>query len=98
MTTKRRLSVSVDPALVEAGERAVATGEAESLSAWVSEALAVKVAHSARLRALAEYIEFYEAEFGVITEEEMEAEKRRRKERAVVIRGKSSRPRRKGVA
>jgi hypothetical protein len=54
---------------------------------------AAKSAHEARLRALAEYIEAYEAEFGVITEEEMEAEKRRRKETAVVVRGKASRPR-----
>ena len=37
---KLRLTVTVDPELVEAGHRAVAGGDADSLSGWVSEALA----------------------------------------------------------
>jgi hypothetical protein len=53
-TRKQRLTVTVDPNLVEAGTRAVAEGEAESLSGWVSIALAEKVRrdeHLAQLRA-----------------------------------------------
>jgi len=36
---KRRLTVTVDPVLVEAANRAVASGSADSMSAWVSAAL-----------------------------------------------------------
>jgi len=37
--SKRRLTVTVDPELVEAGNRAVAEGKADSLSGWVNGAL-----------------------------------------------------------
>lgn len=36
---KERLTVTVDPDLVEAGNRAVATSNADSLSSWVNDAL-----------------------------------------------------------
>jgi Arc/MetJ-type ribon-helix-helix transcriptional regulator len=90
MTPKRRRSATVDAELVEASHTAVETGAAESVSAWVNDALRLKVEHDRRMRALDEFIAAYEAEHGEITEQEMTAAARRARERAVVVRG--SRP------
>jgi Arc/MetJ-type ribon-helix-helix transcriptional regulator len=87
MTPKRRLSATVDAELVEASHTAVETGAAESVSAWVNDALRLKVEHDRRMRALDEFIAAYEAEHGEITEQEMTTAARRARERAVVVRG-----------
>jgi Arc/MetJ-type ribon-helix-helix transcriptional regulator len=87
MTAKERLSVTVDEDLVRAAQAAVAAGEAESVSAWVSDALRLKAERDRKLRGLDEFIKAYEAEYGEITEEEMEAAYRSMKARAIVIRG-----------
>ena len=84
---KRRLTVTVDPELVEAGNRAVATGSAESLSAWVSAALADRARHDQQLAQLRRAVEDYEAEFGEITAEELAVRQRADREDAVVVRG-----------
>ena len=42
MTAKSRLSVTIDADLIAAGQAAVAAGEAESISAWVNDALRLK--------------------------------------------------------
>lgn len=86
-TRKRRLTVTVDPELVEAGNRAVATGSAESLSAWVSAALADRARQDQQLAHLRRAVEDYEAEFGEITAEELAVRKRADREDAVVVRG-----------
>lgn len=87
MATKERLSVSIDPELVEAGRAAVSAGRSDSLSAWVSTALERHAAHERRLVALDEFFAQYEAEHGAITEEEMQAAQRHFRERAIVVRG-----------
>lgn len=87
MRNKHRLTVTVDPDLVEAGLRAVAAGTADSLSAWVSMALVDRVAKERRLWAMSEAIALYEAEFGEITREEMAAQAREDRRRARVVRG-----------
>ena len=87
MTVKKRLSATVDAELVEASHAAVAAGDAESVSAWVNEALRLKVEHDRRLHALGSYIESYEAEHGEITQEEITAASRWARERAIVVRG-----------
>jgi hypothetical protein len=84
---KERLTVTVDPELVEAGAQAVAAGHAESLSAWVNLALAERAAKERRLRAMDEAIAAYEAEFGEIRPEELAARARADREAARVIRG-----------
>ena len=68
---KERLTVTVDPELVEAGNRAVSTGGAASLSSWVNEALSERALKDRRLEALAVAVSDYEAEFGEITDEEL---------------------------
>ena len=87
MSTKERLSASVDADLVAVAQEAVAAGQAESVSAWVNEALRLKVAHDRRLRALDEFVAAFEAEHGEITEAEMSEAARRARGRAVVVRG-----------
>ncbi len=87
MSDKVRTTVSLDRALVDAAQDAVERGESPSVSAWVSEAIAERVGHLKRLRAMADALADYEAEHGVITQEEMDAVRRADAERAIVVRG-----------
>lgn len=82
--------MTVDPELVAAGSRAVAMGSADSLSGWVSAALAEQVRRDQRLEDLRLAVADYEAEFGEITSEEMVAQRRKDREGAVVVRGRST--------
>jgi hypothetical protein len=88
---KRRLSVSVRPAWVEAAQSAVAGGQAASVSAWVDDALRLKVEHDRRLAALAAFVASYEAEHGEITDEEIRVAARSARRRAVTVRGPAKR-------
>lgn len=85
---KRRLTVTVDPELVEAGNRAVASGAAASLSAWVSIALADRARRDEQLARLQDAIADYEAEFGEITTDEIAIQRRSDRQDAVVVRGR----------
>ena len=89
---KRRLTVTVDPELVEAGNQAVASGSVGSLSAWVSAALADRVRRDRQLAQLHEAIVEYEAEFGEISAEEITRQRRADRDDAVVVRGVRKRP------
>jgi hypothetical protein len=84
MIKKRRLSASIDASVLEAAERAVPRGG--TLSAWVNDALRLKLEHDRRLDALMAFIAAHEAEHGEITEEEMRAASRRARARAVTVR------------
>lgn len=86
MTGKQRLSATVDADLLAAAQEAVGAGRAENVSAWVNDALRRQVEHEARLGALADFVTAYEAEHGVITEEEMDDAVRAARGRAVVVR------------
>jgi nucleotide-binding universal stress UspA family protein len=90
---KRRLTVTVDPDLVEAGNRAVASGAAGSLSLWVSTALAERARRDEQLARLQDAIADYEAEFGEITPEEIASQRRTDRDDAIVVRGRRT-PRR----
>ena len=68
-------------------QEAVTGGHAESISAWVNDALRLKADHDRRLQALDEFLAAYEAEHGAITEDEMRDAARRARERAIVVRG-----------
>jgi Arc/MetJ-type ribon-helix-helix transcriptional regulator len=87
VSAKERLSASVDADLVAVAQEAVAQGQADSVSAWVNEALRLKAAHDRRLRAIDEFVAAFEAEHGEITEAEMSEAARRARGRAVVVRG-----------
>jgi Arc/MetJ-type ribon-helix-helix transcriptional regulator len=87
MKGKERLSASVDADLMSAAQDAVVGGRAESVSAWVNDALRLKADRDRRLAALDVFIAEYEAENGEITEQEMAEAARRARARAVVVRG-----------
>ncbi|MHB8467383.1 MAG: hypothetical protein ACYDH6_06975 [Acidimicrobiales bacterium] len=84
---KQRVTVTLDPEVIRAANRAVAIGQAESVSEWINTRLGSKVDHERRMAALGEAIAAYEAEFGAFTPEELEESRRRMEERAIVIRG-----------
>ena len=90
MSIKQRLSASVDADLIAAAQQAVKGGRAESISAWVNDALKLKADHDRRLQALDDFLAAYEAEHGEVTEDEMRDAARRVRERAVVVRGRAA--------
>ena len=83
--------MTVDRDLIDAGNRAVAEGRADSLSGWVNAALFDRAARDRRLEALASAIAGYEVEYGEITDEEMAAVERADRQAAVVVRGRRRR-------
>ena len=85
---KQRLTVTVDPALVDAGQRAVAAGRADSVSGWVSAALEDRILLEHKLALLAAAVADYEDEFGEITVEEIARQRRADREDARVVRGR----------
>jgi hypothetical protein len=91
-TRKERLTVTVEPAFITAGNDAVAEGRAESLSAWVNAALAERVARERRLVALAEAVAAYEKRFGAISSQELAEQARADRESATVLRGSRGTP------
>jgi hypothetical protein len=86
MKGKQRLSASVDADLLAAAEKAAARGQVSSLSAWVNDALRLKLDHDLRLQALAAFVRSYEDAHGEITPEEMRSATRRARARAVIAR------------
>jgi Arc/MetJ-type ribon-helix-helix transcriptional regulator len=90
MSSKQRLSASVDAELLAAAQQAVTDGRTESISAWVNDALRLKADHDRRLRALDDFLAAYEAEHGQITEDEVRDAARRARERAIVVRGRAA--------
>jgi hypothetical protein len=88
---KVRLTVTVDPDLIEAGNRVVADGRADSLSAWVNAALVDRTIRDQRLRALAVAVEAYEQSHGEITDDEMATQARLDRQHAEVVRGQGRR-------
>ena len=86
MKGKQRLSASVDVALLSAAQAAVEAGRADSVSAWVNDALRLKAEHDQRMMALDSFLAAYEAEHGAITEAEMDQAARRARSRATVVR------------
>jgi len=93
MTIKERLTVTVDAELLQAGREAVEAGLAESLSAWVNRALMDRVERERQIAALAAAVSAYEAEHGMITDDDIARQRRVDREGATVVRG-----RRRGAA
>jgi metal-responsive CopG/Arc/MetJ family transcriptional regulator len=86
MKPKQRLSASVDADLMAAAEVAARRGGARNLSAWVNDALRLKLEHDRRLHALAAFIDVYEAEHGEITSAEIAQAARSARARAIPVR------------
>lgn len=84
---KHRLTVTVDPELIAAGQRAVESGQAESVSGWVSAALEDKVRRDRKLALLAAAVADYEKEYGEISAEDVARQRRADRQDATVVRG-----------
>lgn len=65
--------VTADREVLAAAAEAVQAGRATSVSAWVNRAMAEKAARDVRHHALGDAIAAHEAEFGPISDQEMEA-------------------------
>lgn len=89
MAAKQRLTITVDPSLVDAGQRAVDASEADSISAWVSTAIAEKVVRDEKLAHLASAVADFEAEHGEITDDEIAVQLRADRSAATVVRRKT---------
>lgn len=83
---KSRLTVTVDADLLAEANAAVESGAAESVSAYVNDALAAHSARQRRLAAMDRAIKDYEAQFGEITEEEMAEQRRKDRANAIIVR------------
>jgi hypothetical protein len=68
---KKRLTVTVDPALVKAGTTAVRRGLARSLSDWANAALEARAREDERAHAAALAVAAYEAEHGAFSDAEL---------------------------
>ena len=86
--------MTLDPDLVETAARAVADGAAVSLSAWVNDAMAERARRDARRDLLRDAIADYEAEFGAVTADEIDAQRRADRAQARVVRGRVAAKRR----
>ena len=80
--------MTVDPEMIEAGQRAVESGHADSVSGWVNAALEDKIRRDRKLALLAAVVADYEAEFGEISAEEIAAQRRADRQEATVVRGR----------
>jgi ABC-type nitrate/sulfonate/bicarbonate transport system substrate-binding protein len=87
MKGKQRLSASVDAELIAAAERAAASGQVDTVSAWVNDAMRLKLEHDRRLVALAELVADHEAAYGAITRQELAEAAREARRRATSVRG-----------
>jgi Arc/MetJ-type ribon-helix-helix transcriptional regulator len=83
--TKERLSASVDPELILAARRAVQEGSAESVSAWVNEALRRMALEDERHRAFDVFLSEFEADNGAITDHDIAAAERWAAERVIRV-------------
>ena len=85
--------MTIDADLLDEASAAVNDGDASSVSAWVNQAMADKSEHRQRLKALGEAIADYEAEYGKITDEEREEQRRLDKIAAEQVRAEGIRRR-----
>lgn len=84
--SKERLSASVDEELLAFGHAAVRDGRAATMSEWASGALRRMIENDRVLANMDVFLAAYEAEHGVITQEEMDAAGRWADETAVKVR------------
>lgn len=85
--------MTIDAELAAAAADAVREGRAESVSAWVNEALKERADKESKLAALRAAIADYEAEYGAFTDEELAAQERADREAAARVREEARRRR-----
>lgn len=91
MTTKRRLSASIDAELMAAAEEAVERGAAPSVSSWVNQAFRRQIEHDRRLASMDVFLAAFEAEFGEITDADIAKATKQTRANATVVRSAAPR-------
>lgn len=86
--SRRRVTVTLDEELLEVGATAVKDHRAASMSAWINDALALKVEHERRIGALARAVADYESEFGEISDDELATQARADRDAAAAVRAR----------
>ena len=84
--SKARITITVDGEVLDEVSLEVEAGAAESTSAWISAAMADRLEHERRMAALGAAISDYEAEFGPITQEEMDRQAQIDRDAAAMVR------------
>jgi len=77
----------VDSDLIRAAEKAVKRGSATSVSAWVNDALHLKLAQERKLESLAVFVSDFEKAHSEISAKEIRLATRRARAKAVTARG-----------
>ncbi len=67
----QRITITLDKALAEAAQLAVGEGRSSSVSAYIGEAVELRVKRDARLAALSELVNEYEQQHGDISDSEL---------------------------
>ena len=83
---KQRVTVTVDEELLQAASTAVSEGRSRSVSEWVGEAMAQRRDRDQRLAVLRRLVSEYEAEHGVISDDEIEEQAQRDRDAAASLR------------
>ncbi len=83
---KRRITVTVDQEALDEALAAVDAGRAESVSAWISDAMEQRRIREQRLHLLSELIADYEAEHGEITDDELAQQEQTDRDAAAMAR------------
>ena len=77
MVGKKRVTVTVDEELLDVAALAVQHGDADSVSSWISDAMADRYAKEQRLADLSTLIADYELEHGAISAAEIDEQRQR---------------------
>ena len=83
---KQRVTVTVDEELLQEASTAVSEGRSRSVSEWIGEAMAQRRDRDQRLAVLRRLVSEYEAEHGVISDDEIEEQAQRDRDAAASLR------------
>ncbi len=83
---KQRVTVTVDEELLQEASAAVSEGHSRSVSEWIGEAMAQRRDRDQRLAVLRSLVSEYEAEHGVISDDEIEEQAQRDRDAAASLR------------
>jgi len=87
----QRITITLDDVLAEAAQLAVREGRSPSVSAYVGEAVALRLKQDARLAALSELIDDYEQLHGAISDEELAEQEQSDRDAAASLRSSQRR-------
>jgi len=88
---KSRITITVDHALIEEVNALVSAGDAESLSAWVAQAIRIRSEEEHRLAHLRASLDRYQQEHGTFSDAELAAQEEADRDAAALTRANRQR-------